>query len=747
MEDRLDIVRAIVDQVLDGALVVGPDDRVEHANADCERIFARDRASLVGATVTELFAFLPAAWRTAGTHTGSARRGTGTLEVRVAATPVGDRVVLTLQDRASAAPTPAMPDAVHDPQQMLWSIASAVDAFMFAGELSETGWYLPAFHGPGIEKLVGGDVAYEDANRVYDQCVHPEDYPAYEALYDVETRRAGEPLELEYRLRGLDGELRWVRERSVPRRAGDRTLLLGVVHDVTAEREARAELDRARSERLAAVARFERVVELANDLILAFDADGAIRFANPAAELLLGYPADRLLGAGWPLFTHPDDLPEVLALTTAAFGSRTEAPAVFRSVAADGSVVHVSWAGAHDDEDGVMFYVGRDVTAEMAVREEIERRSRTDALTDLANRRHVIEALTAELDRARRQGQPPGVLMVDLDHFKAVNDQFRHEAGDAVLRAVARRLRASVRRYDIVGRWGGEEFIVVVPGIADERVLRRIGEAVRRAVGGTPVPLPDERLIGVTASVGGALATDGLWSVEALVDAADRALFAAKLAGRDRVRLIGELSREEIAFEEPEALRLAQALALSASEREGTPEEHVREVAELAAAIAVELGLTADRVMRCRLGGWLHDVGKVAIPDSILTKPGPLDADEWVVMRTHAEIGERIVVRITGLAQTAPVVRHHHERWDGSGYPDGLAGESIPIEARVVAVADAYSGLTADRVYRPGLEEVDALEELRRTAGTHHDPRCVEALAALVEIGWSRLQGAPGPSV
>lgn len=733
MDDPLRAIVDVLEHVLDGALVVGPDGRVSYSNLDTQRIFARDRGLLLGLHVEQLLVPLPAGWPEPGAHTAQARRADGSLlPVRLYVTSVGDCTIVTLQDRASATPVPPMPDPVDDPSQMLWSIAAAVDAFLFAGELSESGWYLPVFHGPGIEKLLGAGVAYEDANRAYDTCVHPEDYPAYEALYELETREEGVPAELTYRLRGLDGRMRWVRERSVLRRLGTRTLLFGVVYDVTPEHAARVELERAQADRSVAVERFERVVELANDLIVACDRDGTLRFANPAAESVLGFPVTELVGSGWDLFCHPEDIGDALNEVRAAFGQPAPRPGTVRCRTRGGSTVHISWAGSYDAEEDLMFYVGRDVTAEVAARAEIERHSRTDALTDLFNRRHVVDSLHAELERARRDGHLPGVLMVDLDQFKSVNDVYGHAAGDAVLRAVARRLGGAVRRYDIVGRWGGEEFCVVVPGISSEQALRRVADTVRATIAGAPVEIPDGRLLRVTASVGGALACDGLWSVEAIVDAADRALYAAKRAGRDRSLLVTELTPEQIAAEEPEAIRLAQALAVSASAREGLPESHVREVATLAGLIAAELGLTEDAVMRCRLGGWLHDLGKVAIPDRVLVKPGLLNEEEWEVMRTHSEIGERIVNRIAGLAQAAPIVRHHHERVDGTGYPDRLAGEEIPIEARIVAVADTYSALTTDRVYRVARSSEDAIALLRATCGAHHDHRCVEALVAVL---------------
>jgi diguanylate cyclase (GGDEF)-like protein len=323
--------------------------------------------------------------------------------------------------------------------------------------------------------------------------------------------------------------------------------------------------------------------------------------------------------------------------------------------------------------------------------------------------------------------------MVDVDHFKPVNDIYGHAAGDAVLVELATRLGRSVRRYDLVGRWGGEEFCVIVPGIATEDALRRVGDTIRRAVAEAPYAIPDGKLIQLTASVGGVVAVEGLWSVEALVDAADRALYTAKRHGRNRVVLSSDVTLEDVAAEVPEALRLAEALALSAGAREGIPETHPREVSELAAAMAVMLGLTDDVVMRCRLGGWLHDLGKVGVPDRVLVKPGQLDDEEWALMRAHTEIGERIVRRIAGLAQAAPVVRHHHERWDGAGYPDGLSGEEIPIEARIVAAADTFSALTHDRVYRDRRSIGRATAELVKASGTHLDPACVDALLAVID--------------
>jgi diguanylate cyclase (GGDEF)-like protein len=375
----------------------------------------------------------------------------------------------------------------------------------------------------------------------------------------------------------------------------------------------------------------------------------------------------------------------------------------------------------------------RDATAEVTAEERLREAARTDALTTLFNRRHFSEVLEAELERSRRERLTPGLLLIDVDHFKSVNDNYGHQVGDAVLIEIASRLHDAVRGYDTVARWGGEEFTVLAPALADERSLRAICEALARSVSETVIAV-GERTLEATVSIGAVLA-DPSSTHEEIFDQADRALYAAKRLGRNCTRLFSELTARDLAEEEPEAIRLAQALSLSVGVREGVSEQHAEEVARLSGAIARGLALPEDVILRCRLGGWLHDVGKVAIPDHILTKPSPLDEGEWRIMKTHSEIGEQLVRRVHSVGSAAPAVRHHHEQVDGSGYPDALAGDAIPIEARVIAVADAFSAITTDRPYRLARTTADAIAELREGAGRHHDPQAVEALADSLAAG------------
>jgi len=450
--------------------------------------------------------------------------------------------------------------------------------------------------------------------------------------------------------------------------------------------------------------------------------------------------------AAWMAAVHPDDR-ELYESLDAPIRRGEPVDAQYRLIGFDGKVrwveVHERARHAGDGRivvDGVVSDITSRKETELALAAALrkaDRIARVDGLTGAYNRRHVSEVLDAELARATRSGEPVGLLLLDLDHFKSVNDHHGHAGGDEVLREVTRRLAAAVRNYDTVGRWGGEEFVVIVPGVPDDDALRAAAEAVRGAIRRAPFALADE-LVVVTGSVGAARAEDGQ-AGEELVAAADRALYTAKRRGRDRVELASEIADEAGAGDDVEALRVAQALASASSVREGVSPIHDEQVARLAGLIAEELALPAELTRRVRLGGWLHDVGKVAVSDRILTKPAELDAGEWAAIRTHSEIGEELIRRIPALAGAARAVRHHHERWDGQGYPDGLAGEAIPLEARIVAAADTYCAITDDRIFRTSRSHDEAIRELQRSAGTQLDPWVVTALVRTLERERGRI--------
>jgi two-component system cell cycle response regulator len=328
----------------------------------------------------------------------------------------------------------------------------------------------------------------------------------------------------------------------------------------------------------------------------------------------------------------------------------------------------------------------------------------TDALTGLGNRRALARVLERELPRATA-AEPLVLVLFDLDGFKHYNDTFGHPAGDALLVRLGASLSGFVRDRGAAFRMGGDEFCALItPGdrVADPLVvgaaaaLSERGEGFEIGCSYGAIELPAE-----ASDVADALRI------------ADQRMYAQKNAGRMSA---GRQSTDV----------LLRALA----ERNPELRHHLSGVADLAEATALRLRLGHDEVGRIRHAAELHDVGKVAVPDAILTKPGPLDADEWAFIRRHTLIGERIVGAAPALTRVAALVRSSHERWDGTGYPDGLAGEDIPLGARIVAAADAFDAMTSPRPYSEARSPEAALDELRRCAGRQFDPAVVDAFVA-----------------
>jgi diguanylate cyclase (GGDEF)-like protein len=462
--------------------------------------------------------------------------------------------------------------------------------------------------------------------------------------------------------------------------------------------------------------------------------DGGYRLLvqGPCRAELLALPVDEALDAVWADYVHPADR-ELFEHVHAELVVRGALDFQYRIIDARGNVRWVRDRGRIRRENGRVFLDGSvmDVTTIRAIHAQLEeararadRLARIDPLTELPNRRSLDEIV----DGALAGPGGTGVLLIDVDRFKRINDGHGHAAGDTVLIEVARRLIRATGEAGGVVRMGGEEFLIAIAGLEDEGDLRSHAEALRRAIREAPFEV-GPFAIGVTASVGAAwVAPDEDADHNALLAAADHALYTAKQLGRDRVRLASDDPVDDVRAEAPETLALAQAIARCVIAREGGDSYHSAEVGELAGRVARRLRCSAEGIARARLAGLVHDIGKLTIPDSVLLKPGKLDAGEWAVMQGHSAAGESVVQGIPELAALGPIVRHHHERWDGAGYPDGIGREQIPLEARIVSVVDAWSAMTSDRVYRKALPAGEALIELRRVAGTQLDPSVVEAL-------------------
>ncbi len=358
----------------------------------------------------------------------------------------------------------------------------------------------------------------------------------------------------------------------------------------------------------------------------------------------------------------------------------------------------------------------------------------TDVLTGLPNRREFDTRLRQEVARSKRVGIEFGVVRLDIDNFLSVNDSAGHHAGDLLLEKVSELMRRQLRPADTLARIGGDEFAVIVPEAAqvDTYLLaERLRKVVREGLQGDSHPL--------TVSAGLAvLGRHGNRPAE-LTAAAEQALLAAKRLGRDRTVIFSDEVASSLlelgaARELPTSLETVLSLAELVDVNQMGSARHSQVVGRYAEAMGEQLGLYPDDVQRLRLAGILHDVGKIGVRGSILAKPGPLTKVEMEEMRAHPEIGARIA-RNAGLTDIALWIGAHHERPDGNGYPLALTDPEFPLQAKILAVGDAYEAMTNDRAYRSAMTPEQAREELQRNAGTQFDSRVVKAFLSMLDGG------------
>jgi diguanylate cyclase (GGDEF)-like protein/PAS domain S-box-containing protein len=427
---------------------------------------------------------------------------------------------------------------------------------------------------------------------------------------------------------------------------------------------------------------------------------------NGALSRITGYPEQQLLGMDYRKLIHPDDLEKASKRLISYLDGTVQAVQFeTRCVHADGRaiwvVASIAVLPAQDGDAQLAIAQIQDVTEEKLASERLSHEALHDALTGLPNRRSLISDLDARL-REATEDHPVPLLMFDLDGFKAYNDNFGHPAGDALLRRVGQGLGKAVEEAGIAYRMGGDEFCVLArDGSADvDEIVARASEALTvRGDGFT-----------VSSSLGSVMLPTEADSASEALGLADRRMYARKRSGR----------------RSPER-QSTDVLLQILSERDPTLGVHLDDVASLCEAVAIRLEMPEDQHGPLLQAAALHDVGKAAIPDEILCKEGPLDLEEWGLMRRHTMIGERILSAAPALTRAAKLVRWSHERWDGHGYPDGISGEQIPLGARIISVCDAYDAMTSDRPYRPAMSGERAVQELHRCAGTQFDPSVVQA--------------------
>jgi len=358
----------------------------------------------------------------------------------------------------------------------------------------------------------------------------------------------------------------------------------------------------------------------------------------------------------------------------------------------------------------------------------LEALATTDPLTGLVNHRVFHKRLAEEAERARSEGRTVAVVMMDLDNFKFFNDAYGHNVGDGVLRRVASALMGCAASGDVVARFGGDEFALVMPQgrsggacLSAEGLRAHIAE---RLADLSYLPPGNETPIPLTVSLGVALfPSDAATHFEAL-EIADTRLRRSKTGATDRPvdALCRDLAHSVNGFS------MLNALVTAVDNKDRYTRRHSEDVLDYSLRIADQMGLDEATRHTLQVAALLHDVGKIGVPDSVLRKPGKLTDEEYQAIQQHPLMGAVIVGAVPGFEYTLDVVRHHHERWDGKGYPFGLQGEETPFLARLVAVADAFSAMTMDRPYRKGMDREKALSVLEEGAGTQWDPECVWAL-------------------
>ncbi len=378
--------------------------------------------------------------------------------------------------------------------------------------------------------------------------------------------------------------------------------------------------------------------------------------------------------------------------------------------------------------------------------------SRTDELTGLANRRYFTEVLEAFYVQARRYNRPLSLIVLDVDFFKAVNDSAGHQAGDDLLKIIAKALDDACRQADMAARLGGDEFAVLLPETTCHDA-EALAERIRRTICGREVRV-GSLVLQTSVSMGLTdLNVSGVNTADAMQAAADRALYQAKEQGRNRLVKAQDVNGLAPSAEhgDRQVSRLCKKLAgldgqfkglfLNAMSevvevleaRNPHMADHAQKVQRYAALLAREIKL-ADRVVNhIETAAMLHDIGMLTLPDSLVACQGRLSDEQTRLLRQHPVISARLMEGMAFLEQETPAVRHHHERYDGQGYPDGLAGAAIPLPARILCIADAFDAMTTSRPWRKAMSADDALAELHRSAGSHFDPALVEAFVALAE--------------
>ncbi|BDI33887.1 hypothetical protein CCAX7_59380 [Capsulimonas corticalis] len=496
--------------------------------------------------------------------------------------------------------------------------------------------------------------------------------------------------------------------------------------------------------------RFRSFAESLGAGLLLTDLDDVIQYANPRMAEITGYEISEIMGRrALDLFLSPEDR-ETMRGNNRERSSGASGRYEIEIVRKDGERrwVEVDVVPYRDEKQQIVgtLATNTDISARKALErdrdlalKDAEERADRDPLTNLLNHRTFYKRLDEEANRAQRDGSTLAVVMMDIDNFKFFNDTYGHATGDDVLRHVATRLQALCRQYDCVARFGGDEFALLLPRVGTN-TAGEIEARLRAGLENITHLLPNRQAaVPITVSLGASLLPHNAADRRGVVRQADERLRRVKTGGAieaeaDQVRasMTGRV----------DGFSMLDALVTAVDNKDRYTRKHSEDVMWYSLMIAEELGLEEKTRHTVAVSALLHDVGKIGIPDAVLRKPGKLTPEEYETVKQHPMMGAIMVGAIAGLEDTLDAVRHHHERWDGDGYPFGLRGAETPLIARLMAVADALSAMTTDRPYRKGMERDRALEILRNGKGTQWDPACVDALLRRMAASASAMDDA-----
>ena len=567
----------------------------------------------------------------------------------------------------------------------------------------------------------------------------------------------------EVRYKKKDGTGVWVvvSAKAIKNDRGELQYLEYIIMDVSERKWLEEEMS-------SAYLRFESIIQNTPSIaIQGYSLDGKILEWNHASEVLYGYSKHEVLGKkGIDLFVLETDRKDFQeAFLNMQNTGRPSAPREWKARNKNGKEITIYSSMFPILQSGKVieiYCMDVDISDRVEsekrlneIKDKLESLALKDALTEIYNFRYFRERLSAEFERAKRSLSPLTILMIDLDYFKSINDSHGHQFGDRVLKQVARFLKTELRANDVVARWGGEEFAIILldtnrtDGLA---VGTKILELFRtRSFGDGTTIIKLKCSIGVVS-----YPEDPLFSVEEIIDAGEESIYKVKERGGDGIALygheIGEKDLEKYSEEdrkryidsvkqklsfyavrsERSILEAIYSLAKSIELRDRRTKEHCDRMVEYAEKVAQRIGMNEQEVDNVRRAAMLHDIGKLGISDGILLKPGRLTPEEYEIVKKHPVIGADIISVAGFLRDIVPLILCHHERYDGAGYPRGLKGEEIPLGARIIAVADVYEALTSDRPYHKAISKEEAVVILKEGSGTQFDERILKVFLDVI---------------